>query len=315
MVHDFGAFDEEMGVVTGSFTLINSGKTPLTILAARANCGCTIPAFSRKPVMPGDTATLSVGFDPKGRPGKFSKFITVDIDDGNGEAQRVKLEITGTVIGASNTLRSRFPIDAGTFKLRTSLMAFNEVLKGKTKAASIAAINASHDTITPEITCTPGYIRAVVSPEIVPPGQTFVIQGMMDSHELNDWGPIVDTIRVNATDITVTAVIREDFSLLTQDDLAKAPIARLSAQVLDLTSLNSGKLTVTNPGKSPLMIRTLKSADTNLVIHAKKMEIPAGGSLDITVRPLKREGEINSRILIITNDPLHPSQSVRVVRL
>ena len=58
--HDFGAFDEDMGKVSCDFKVVNTGDEPLMILAARATCGCTVPAYTRDPIAPGDTATITV---------------------------------------------------------------------------------------------------------------------------------------------------------------------------------------------------------------------------------------------------------------
>lgn len=66
--HDFGAFDEELGVVYCHFGLINTGSEPLAILSARANCGCTKPEYSNDPVNPGDTSGSGSDSTPRGVP-------------------------------------------------------------------------------------------------------------------------------------------------------------------------------------------------------------------------------------------------------
>ena len=62
--HDFGAFDEDMGNVDALFRVVNDGDAPLVILAARASCGCTVPAFTSDGIAPGDTATIKVTYNP-----------------------------------------------------------------------------------------------------------------------------------------------------------------------------------------------------------------------------------------------------------
>lgn len=89
--HDFGAFDEDMGKVSCDFKVVNTGDEPLMILAARATCGCTVPAYTRDPIAPGDTATITVTYDPAGRPGKFTKKIHVDT---NTEPSRMTLALS-----------------------------------------------------------------------------------------------------------------------------------------------------------------------------------------------------------------------------
>ena len=46
-VHDFGAFDEDDGIVSCEIPYVNSGDSPLLLTGARASCGCTTPQISR----------------------------------------------------------------------------------------------------------------------------------------------------------------------------------------------------------------------------------------------------------------------------
>ena len=77
--HDFGAFKEDDGKVTCEFRFINRGQEAVTVRAARASCGCTTPSFTKTPIEPGDTGLVTVVFNPTGRPGRFSKTVTMDI--------------------------------------------------------------------------------------------------------------------------------------------------------------------------------------------------------------------------------------------
>lgn len=93
--YDFHEIAEENGDVSHIFTFINKGNAPLIITRASANCGCTKPEYPVKPVAPGKEGQIKVTYQPKGRPGSFSKNIYVYT---NGEPERVVLLITGTVI-------------------------------------------------------------------------------------------------------------------------------------------------------------------------------------------------------------------------
>ena len=71
--HDFGTFEEETGPVTHDFRFVNSGNEPLVLQNVRSTCGCTVPKYTREPIAPGDSGSIKVTYNPKGRPGKFSK--------------------------------------------------------------------------------------------------------------------------------------------------------------------------------------------------------------------------------------------------
>lgn len=75
-LYDFGtAVDGEL--VSHHFTFTNTGKTDLIITNALASCGCTVPEYPEYPIKPGDTASIYVVFDSKGRVGKAEKSVTI----------------------------------------------------------------------------------------------------------------------------------------------------------------------------------------------------------------------------------------------
>lgn len=73
---DFGEILEGETVIH-NFEFKNTGSTPLIISNATAACGCTIPEKPLEPIMPGETGTIKVKFDSKGRKGKMYKNVTV----------------------------------------------------------------------------------------------------------------------------------------------------------------------------------------------------------------------------------------------
>ncbi|MCH5229185.1 MAG: DUF1573 domain-containing protein [Muribaculaceae bacterium] len=96
-VHDFGNIREDGGPVTYEFTFTNEGKQPLTITSARAECGCTRPEYPREEIAPGESGVIKVTYNPLGRPGGFTKVVTVRC---SGNPGKVSLKIRGTVIPA-----------------------------------------------------------------------------------------------------------------------------------------------------------------------------------------------------------------------
>jgi Protein of unknown function (DUF1573) len=58
----------------------NTGAGPLTITQVKPSCGCTIPELAKKTYMPGESGTLDVTFDPRGKHGAVARSITVFTD-------------------------------------------------------------------------------------------------------------------------------------------------------------------------------------------------------------------------------------------
>lgn len=92
--HDFGLIKEDGGPVTYEFKFENTGSAPLVINSAKAECGCTKPEYPEKSIAPGATGVIKVTYNPLGRPGGFTKVVTVRT---NGNPSKVNLKIRGTV--------------------------------------------------------------------------------------------------------------------------------------------------------------------------------------------------------------------------
>ncbi len=78
------------------FIVKNIGTEPLLLTNAQASCGCTVPAYPKEPIAPGQTAEIRVSYDTK-RVGPFQKSITIS---SNAQNSPVKvIYIKGTVEG------------------------------------------------------------------------------------------------------------------------------------------------------------------------------------------------------------------------
>lgn len=91
--HNFGMFSENSPIVSCVFTFTNIGDAPLIIHQAVASCGCTVPEFTKEPVMPGRTGNIKVTYNGTGKyPGHFKKSITLRT---NGKTEMIRLYIEG----------------------------------------------------------------------------------------------------------------------------------------------------------------------------------------------------------------------------
>ena len=98
VTQNFGEFSESNPVQECTFTFYNDGDAPLVINQAVASCGCTVPAYTKEPVMPGKSGTIKVTYNGKGKfPGHFKKSITVRT---NGAVEMTRLYIEGDMTEA-----------------------------------------------------------------------------------------------------------------------------------------------------------------------------------------------------------------------
>jgi hypothetical protein len=91
---NFGTIPEGT-VVTQVYTFTNTGDAPLQLTEAEASCGCTVPAWPREAIAPGETASLTVVFDATNKRGKRQQRVTITA---NTEPAQTHLYLVGEVI-------------------------------------------------------------------------------------------------------------------------------------------------------------------------------------------------------------------------
>lgn len=323
--HNFGAFSEDSGMARTSFRYVNTGDEPLIIIGARTTCGCTVADYSRTPLAPGDSAKITVDYDPAGRPGRFEKGIIVDT---NTEPRRTRLTIKGTVVGGEASVRTQYPVAQGPLALRNATALVGDVVKGHMKTVFINAYNRSNDTISPQIGPLPPHIHVSLEPAKIPPGEqaSFIIYFRSDKSDV--WGLSETPVTITpapgtpAFELPVVASVIEDFSALTDRQREKAPVIAFTPGRIEFPQLppdggeTSATLRITNRGRSPLEIRRIYSPDRGIhVTPPRKTTVKPGKHLDveITVNTALLPGEfLNARITVISNDPANPVENIRL---
>jgi hypothetical protein len=89
----------EGDVVRHAFNFKNIGKTSLVISDVKSSCGCTVPYFSKEPVLPGDSGVVEVKFDSEGKINKQTKGVTIYA---NTYPNKTMLRVFGYVIPKGN---------------------------------------------------------------------------------------------------------------------------------------------------------------------------------------------------------------------
>ncbi len=94
-VHDYGKV-KKGGDGNCEFVFTNTGNEPLILSNVKASCGCTVPTWTKEPIMPGKTGTIKVRYNTNTSPQSFTKTITVSSNSIN--APRLTLKIKGTIV-------------------------------------------------------------------------------------------------------------------------------------------------------------------------------------------------------------------------
>ena len=94
-VYDFGEIKEEGGIVSCVFKINNAGEAPLVITRVITPCGCTTTEWTKEPIAPGESGEIKVSYNTAGRPGPFTKVLSIYSNGKNGS---YALTIRGKVL-------------------------------------------------------------------------------------------------------------------------------------------------------------------------------------------------------------------------
>lgn len=319
--HDFGKIKEEGGQTTFVFTFTNTGNAPMVINRVQASCGCTVPAWTREPIEAGKKGNISVSYNPMGRPGTFSKNITVF---SNASESAVNLLIVGDVIPRETSdiggSTSGLPVAVGNLRMSTRMVQMNNIDKGNIQTRTIEIQNTGTSDLRAVIENLPQHLTATVVPTTLKPRETGRINLSFDTNKMNAWGPISNNVYVvlngekRYTDtfkISIDANIIENFSKLTPDQKRKAPIVELNSRTINFGEVKPRSkkvaiLKISNKGINNLEIRRITNNNKEINIKKTARSIGSGKStnvyFDLNTANLP-EGDYKKAVTIQTNDP------------
>ena len=316
--HDFGTFKEEAGRQTYDFVVTNTGNAPLVIQNIVASCGCTTPEWTREPIPAGGKGKITAIYDPQGRPGQFNKTLSVYT---NSKPEVVVLSIKGQVIPHEKTIEEQYTFPVGGIRFESNQLAFTNIKKTQKKIRVMQVINTSSEPIKVEFDQVPPHLTLKVSPEILKPGQKGLVEGTYDATKNNSWGNVFDIIKVKLNGVVqeksteifyVSANLVEDFSSLSKEDLANAPVFKVETPTIDLGTMpgstpKEAEFKFTNEGKRDLIIRNVKSTCgcTAIVQGQQGIGIRPGQSSSIKAvfNSGGYKGKVTKLIYVYTNDP------------
>lgn len=317
---DFGAIKEVDGKATHGFVAVNAGVDTVSVESVRSSCGCTTSDFVPSRLLPGDSLTLSVTYNPSFRPGPFDKPLTVSTSGGN-----YRLSVKGRVVPTSHTLGKLFPKKVGGMRITNSAVVIGEVKQGGRRTANVMAYNASDDTLRLRADGLSEEFDFSVMPDTLPPGHLASVS--VTCHPAR--GARVELRRLplrlfageeKLAELEVTARVVPENGV--RADFSGSPRIVAAADRLDFTPLSRGKkrkmeLEVRNEGKSDLLISDAVAADSAVTVEKYPKKLKPGGTGKITVAvdgdKLPDGGVLNSSIAVYTNDPLNMTLQIRVV--
>ncbi len=323
MSHDFGSFKESDGSQSFTFSFKNEGTAPLVLSNVRASCGCTTPKWTREPVAPGAEGSISVAYNPKNRPGSFNKTVTVSSNAENGT---VVLRISGKVEPREKTLAEEYPRQIGPLRVKTNYLSFGKISMGKTDTQELELVNDTDEPVEVGFRTVPKHMTAKVEPAKIPAKGRGKLIVTYNSDEAGTYGFASHRIYLSLNgssdyknSIGVSATIEEDFSNLTPEQLANAPVAKFEPTSFDFGDMNQGEkkshtFNLTNNGKTELLIRRVRSSCGCTAVAPSTKVIAPGESapINVTFDSRGKRGRQSKSITVITNDPKTPTTTLRI---
>lgn len=319
--HDYGTL-KEGGNEVCFFEFTNTGDMPLEIKKVTASCGCTTPSYTKEPIAPGKKGVIEVSYNTIGRPGNFSKSITVYTN--SIQHPTYALTIHGTVTPRENTPELLYPRTIGPLRLKRTMIPFGETKIGSIRTETIPVYNNSEETLTISFLRVPKHIKVVVTNSQLPAGGTAVVTVNYFSEQVHDYGRREDEffIQVEGREkaqgkISLSANLMEDFSHLT--DASKIPVAKFSNSTIQFGNVKKGNesvayLELTNEGNATLHIRKLVNYVSYLDIKADRKDVPVGKStrIKVVLQTAELQSKVRYYVEVITNDPIQPRKRILI---
>ena len=325
--HDFGKINEADGRVTTVFNFKNEGMSPLILSNVRASCGCTTPTWTKEPVEPGQTGSITVTYNPNGRPGHFQKTITIT---SNATEPTTKLYIKGEVLPKPAKPSNNYNIQVGDLSMKSKVADLGAIKKGELKSIELEYANLTQAEHKVELAVNSADVFLInqVTLPTVKPNETGKFIFVIDSKKTRNYGPlevyayvVVDGKRQinDAFKLTIKASIEEDFSNLTEEQRVLAP--RLIAHdVIELPTVAAGatlkgEFNLLNAGVDPLLVRRVYTLDDQRIKTKAVTSVKSGkkGKIAIEVNTKdQKAGTYVRQMVIITNDPQQPIKRVTI---
>jgi len=324
-VHDFGDLFLKTGPVSCTFTVKNVSQKDAVIYSVVSSCGCTDVKWTREALKPGESGTITATYSNDEGPYPFDKTLTVYVSD---VKRPIILHLRGVVHDKKKPLAEMYPSHIGPAALRSLDVNGGNLLQGESKSGEFIVANISSKPF--QISFKDVSDGLVLYPEgPVRPGETGRVRFTVSS-DRSRWGtnyyPAVLLCNGKpAGTVTVKAVTKENFSDMTREARSAAAGIALNQSTFSFNPCMAGTVftasfTMTNSGKSPLVIYKVETDSPNVIsvpgnIPTYPSSLAPGESFDMCFRVDTsglKAGEQLYMLTLYTNAPLRPMVNIFV---
>lgn len=316
LVHDFGDVSMDDGPLTCTFTVTNNGTEPLVLFEVVSSCGCTDVTWTREPLQPGKSGTISATFKNEDGPFPFDKTLTVYI---SGQRKPVILRLRGTVHEKKKSLSELYGAQKlGDFGLKARDYKAGVLKQGLTVSETATVANLGKKPLKVEFTEVSEHLKLNISPNPIPAGSTatliFTIEaapGLYGEHTYTAV-PVLNGRKASAP-LSVWSTTRENFDKWTDEERNNGAIPVFENSTANFGIVKAGDpvevtFNCSNRGKSTFHIYQADPEDSALkVLEITDCEPGGKGLVRVSLNTSAVEkGEAVIMLTLTTNSPLRP---------
>lgn len=314
IVHDFGDVMVDAGPLTCEFTVTNISDRALVIYNVSISCGCTEVDWTREPIYPDETGTITVVYANTDGPYPFDKNVTVYF---SGIKKPVVLKLRGVGREKEVPIAEKFPIHLGGLGLKEVKIKGGNVTQGSQKSDFFTVANVSKSPINLKFEDLSQGLEIISDSSSIPVGETSNVRFTVTSSR-SKWGrnwyyatPVVNGKKQSP--IAIWVYTREDFSSWSQAQKNQAAQPVFNTNTHNFGNVKAGTIveaqfSCKNTGKSDFVVYKIDS-DWDDTVIAQYSDIQPGKtgvykfSVDTSKMP---EGESMVIITLTTNTPNRP---------
>lgn len=315
-IHNFGDVMLSDGPLKCTFTLKNTGSKPTVIYNVVTSCGCTDVNWTREPILPGQTGTISATYSNDEGPYPFDKALTAYI---SGVDKPVILRIRGISHERQLSIEEMYPIRIdNSVGLKSLELKCGNIEQGGRRSDEVNIANLSRKPVEITFDNVSDNLAIRVEPNPIPPRQTARLTFTVTA-DRSIWGknlyyatPVVDG-KESKSRLSVYAFTKESFSNLTEDERKAG-----AKPIFNTNTFSAGKIKAGT--KIDAEYQFSNAGETDFVVYKIDIDHPSSGyELPAPVKPGTKgkikihldttglpAGEMLISCTLTTNSPARP---------
>lgn len=315
-VHDFGDVSVADGPLNCTFTLTNVSNEAIAIFEVVSSCGCTNVQWSREPVQPGKSATISATYKNEDGAMPFDKTLTVYI---SGVKRPVVLRLRGVVHEKKKSLSELYGAEKlGDFGIKSRTLKTGTLKQGLSQSETATVANLGRKPLSVSFADVSENLALSVTPNPIPAGSTatlaYTVSASKELYGKNIYSatPVLNGKKASGA-LEITAWTQENFGAWTNEQRIEAALPVFETSTANLGFITKGSktevsFTCTNRGKQPLHFYKA-DAESPALQPFSLTDIDPGQkesvrfTLDTSLLP---KGDMVIMVTLTTNSPLRP---------